>query len=411
MTSATSCRWRTASAVFHGFGNGVVRGTVPDMTLDLDQRPILVFWEATRACGLACRHCRASASAACSGCRASSTMPKRLALLDSLTEFGDAAPGVRGDGRRRARCAADLDRIASRRATRTDCHGRARPERDAAARPRRACGELAARGVQDRVPQPRRRRPRDARRHPRRRRPLRRDARCDPAVAPPRDHGAGEHGRDARLGRGAADDRAGSCATPAQASGRCSSSSTSAAARAVGDLDAGGERGRVPLPRRRLALRAHRPHGRGAVLPARRSRSETSGIAPRDRPALRPPRRAAPRRARAAARASRRRRRRGRATGGASSSSATTATIYAVRLPPARARQRPRGRASSRVYRDHPLLRRIRAARLRRPLRRPARSASSAAARGRARSPRPATRSPRTRAACSRPPRPGTGGG
>jgi radical SAM protein len=31
--------------------------------LDLDRRPILVFWETTRACGLACRHCRASAIA------------------------------------------------------------------------------------------------------------------------------------------------------------------------------------------------------------------------------------------------------------------------------------------------------------------------------------------------------------
>ena len=31
--------------------------------LDLDRRPILVFWESTRACGLACRHCRASAIA------------------------------------------------------------------------------------------------------------------------------------------------------------------------------------------------------------------------------------------------------------------------------------------------------------------------------------------------------------
>jgi hypothetical protein len=30
-------------------------------TLDLDQRPILVFWETTKACDLACRHCRASA--------------------------------------------------------------------------------------------------------------------------------------------------------------------------------------------------------------------------------------------------------------------------------------------------------------------------------------------------------------
>ena len=29
--------------------------------IDLDQRPMLVFWESTRACGLACRHCRADA--------------------------------------------------------------------------------------------------------------------------------------------------------------------------------------------------------------------------------------------------------------------------------------------------------------------------------------------------------------
>ncbi len=29
--------------------------------VDLEQRPILVFWESTRACMLACRHCRAEA--------------------------------------------------------------------------------------------------------------------------------------------------------------------------------------------------------------------------------------------------------------------------------------------------------------------------------------------------------------
>lgn len=31
------------------------------MSLDFSQRPLLVFWETTRACALACRHCRASA--------------------------------------------------------------------------------------------------------------------------------------------------------------------------------------------------------------------------------------------------------------------------------------------------------------------------------------------------------------
>jgi AdoMet-dependent heme synthase len=31
------------------------------LSLDFSRRPLLVFWETTRACGLACRHCRASA--------------------------------------------------------------------------------------------------------------------------------------------------------------------------------------------------------------------------------------------------------------------------------------------------------------------------------------------------------------
>ena len=41
---------------------GIV-GPVPaaPRTLDLDRRPILVFWETTKACALACRHCRAEA--------------------------------------------------------------------------------------------------------------------------------------------------------------------------------------------------------------------------------------------------------------------------------------------------------------------------------------------------------------
>jgi MoaA/NifB/PqqE/SkfB family radical SAM enzyme len=35
----------------------------PRAGLDYARRPMLVFWETTRACGLACRHCRASATA------------------------------------------------------------------------------------------------------------------------------------------------------------------------------------------------------------------------------------------------------------------------------------------------------------------------------------------------------------
>src|SRR5215470_13285308 len=38
------------------------RPAMPRPTVNFDQRPMLVFWETTRACLLACRHCRASAT-------------------------------------------------------------------------------------------------------------------------------------------------------------------------------------------------------------------------------------------------------------------------------------------------------------------------------------------------------------
>jgi radical SAM protein len=58
--------------------------------LDLDRRPILVFWETTKACLLACRHCRASAIP--------QPQPGELDpaegrdLVRSLTEFGRPYP-------------------------------------------------------------------------------------------------------------------------------------------------------------------------------------------------------------------------------------------------------------------------------------------------------------------------------
>ena len=79
--------------------------------LDLDQRPILVFWETTRACGLACRHCRASAIAM--------PLPGELTsweaadFLDSLDDFGRPAPvlvATGGDVLSRA----DLDALLAR---------------------------------------------------------------------------------------------------------------------------------------------------------------------------------------------------------------------------------------------------------------------------------------------------------
>ena len=58
--------------------------------LDLDRRPILVFWEATRACGLACRHCRA--------CAVPEPGPDELTheeaarFIESLAGFGKPRP-------------------------------------------------------------------------------------------------------------------------------------------------------------------------------------------------------------------------------------------------------------------------------------------------------------------------------
>ncbi len=37
---------------------------LPRPAVDFSQRPMLVFWETTGACLLACRHCRASATTA-----------------------------------------------------------------------------------------------------------------------------------------------------------------------------------------------------------------------------------------------------------------------------------------------------------------------------------------------------------
>lgn len=59
-------------------------------TLDYSQRPMLVFWEVTRACLLACRHCRASA--------ARDPLPGELtgaegrALIDQVAAFGRPYP-------------------------------------------------------------------------------------------------------------------------------------------------------------------------------------------------------------------------------------------------------------------------------------------------------------------------------
>ena len=59
-------------------------------TLDFAQRPILVFWETTKACLLSCRHCRATALP--------EAMPGELSraaghrLLEQVADFGKPAP-------------------------------------------------------------------------------------------------------------------------------------------------------------------------------------------------------------------------------------------------------------------------------------------------------------------------------
>lgn len=60
------------------------------MAWNFDEKPLLVFWETTRACDLACRHCRASAI--------SDALPGQLtnaqgkALLDQIAAFGRPSP-------------------------------------------------------------------------------------------------------------------------------------------------------------------------------------------------------------------------------------------------------------------------------------------------------------------------------
>ncbi len=58
--------------------------------LQFDQRPILVFWESTRACLLACKHCRAEASPQAAPGEMSHEEGKQF--IKSLTDFGRPFP-------------------------------------------------------------------------------------------------------------------------------------------------------------------------------------------------------------------------------------------------------------------------------------------------------------------------------
>ena len=59
---------------------------------DFSKNPMLVYWEMTQACGLACKHCRAEAMPNANPFELSTDESKRF--LNQLVEFGDPLPHV-----------------------------------------------------------------------------------------------------------------------------------------------------------------------------------------------------------------------------------------------------------------------------------------------------------------------------
>lgn len=68
-------------------------GTTPNMGVgarDLSRNPLLVYWEMTQACGLACKHCRAEAAPAAHPLELTTAESKRF--LNQLIGFGEPLP-------------------------------------------------------------------------------------------------------------------------------------------------------------------------------------------------------------------------------------------------------------------------------------------------------------------------------
>ena len=59
-------------------------------TVNYDQRPMLVFWEVTRACQLACQHCRARATP--NALPGELSHAEGIALIDQVAGFGRPYP-------------------------------------------------------------------------------------------------------------------------------------------------------------------------------------------------------------------------------------------------------------------------------------------------------------------------------
>src|SRR5271169_5451541 len=71
----------------------VVAGTTPNMgrvAHDFSKNPMLVYWEMTQACGLACKHCRAEAMPTANPLELNTDESKRF--LKQLVQFGDPLP-------------------------------------------------------------------------------------------------------------------------------------------------------------------------------------------------------------------------------------------------------------------------------------------------------------------------------
>ena len=67
-------------------------GSVRPTRYVYDRAPMLIYWELTRACGLACRHCRAEAIPFRDP--AELTTAEGLALLDRIRDFGEPLPHI-----------------------------------------------------------------------------------------------------------------------------------------------------------------------------------------------------------------------------------------------------------------------------------------------------------------------------
>jgi radical SAM protein len=72
----------------------VVAGTTPNMgrmeAQDFAKNPMLVYWEMTQACGLACKHCRAEAMPTANPLELTTDQSKKF--LRQLVDFGDSLP-------------------------------------------------------------------------------------------------------------------------------------------------------------------------------------------------------------------------------------------------------------------------------------------------------------------------------